>query len=105
MSAPPAFAVSRKRKRLHLIEDSSPEPQPSASPRIRRTNSLDAHDELGSSEHSTSHYHSQKTMPRAGSEDGPGPSSHVHQHPALELPTGGLNRGFACLGCRKRKSK
>lgn len=30
---------------------------------------------------------------------------HQDQGAALGLPTSGLNRGFACMGCRKRKSR
>ena len=141
ISAPPAFAVSRKRKRLHLIEDNSPEhqsaqlppqsqPSASASTSARRHHPhLDHHhsssppvnqDQLveGSStttrSTNTQHHHhhhrrrrssssNNNMMPRAGSDDPQGgPSS---GSASLELPSGGLNRGFACMGCRKRKSK
>jgi len=141
ISAPPAFAVSRKRKRLHLIEDNSPEHQsaqlpPTTTPPIQSQSSasastsarrhhphLDHHNsssppddnqvEDSSTTRSTNTQHHRRhrssssnhnnMMPRAGS-DGPqgGPSS---GSAAPELPSGGLNRGFACMGCRKRKSK
>jgi hypothetical protein len=147
ISAPPAFAVSRKRKRLHLIEDNSPEhqsaqlpptttpptqsqPSASASTSARRHHPhLDHHnsssppddnqdqpveDSSTSRSTNTQHHHHHRRhrssssnhnnmMSRAGS-DGPqgGPSS---GSAAPELPSGGLNRGFACMGCRKRKSK
>ena len=123
ISAPPAFAVSRKRKRLHLIEDHSPEhqtsqlpsaigtqPSSSTSPSARRrqphrSSSPDERDELveDSSAPTTSYnaHHRRRSssdMPRAESDGPPGSAS-------LELPSSGLNRGFACMGCRKRKSK
>jgi hypothetical protein len=123
ISAPPAFAVSRKRKRLHLIEDNSPEHQTSQLPSAigiqssssastsakrhhrHHSSSPDERDELvedSSAPTSTTAHHrrrrSSSDMPRAESDGPPGPAT-------LELPSSGLNRGFACMGCRKRKSK
>ena len=134
ISAPPAFAVSRKRKRLHLIEDNSPEHQtsqlpsatgsqsssfPSTSARRHHlhhdhhSSSPDERDQLvenpnarATSTTANTHHHrrrrSSSDMPRAGSDTPAGPSSGPG---LLELPASGLNRGFACMGCRKRKSK
>lgn len=139
--APPAF-YSRKRKRLHLLEDASPEldyitlppinpplqhqQHPphhqhtlpsirSSSPRSRSSSS-DGHDSYRDhhgrrlSEHSSNHHIASTSTARPlhmsdAHNQNPSGSSSASNFAGLELPSGGLNRGFACLGCRKRKSK
>jgi hypothetical protein len=134
-TAPPTFSVSRKRKAFHLLEEKSPEPEyhypqhpqsasrpppypvDSSSPRSRASSLEERYRdrERHSLEYSNSDQPNASTsatvsgsvpiMSNSQNQEPSDPNRSVSTGPQLELPAGGLNRGFACLGCRKRKSK